>query len=1001
MGKCYFRIRLSLTENALSLTGLGYYLWNFIFVQMFSLLRFLLVGLLIACSFLALGQDPYYTSINKLSGLPSNTIYDIFQDSKGFIWIANNEGLTRYDGFEFTTYIHRNQTSRSGNQIKEDKYGRIWYKNFDGYLYYVENDSLQPLKQNTPIGDASYAILNNRILVLQKDGVDYYDVKTLNRSYLKKLDQNMTFTGSQLQYKGKFYLVFEDCLLELDENGHVQSKGKMPPLSLIGGKNGVMLVDGSGINSACFEITENGIKEKISLRHIKYGHGMSYCNNINWFFTPNGVWAYDDQAKSINNDQPFYASKSISSILHDRDGNYWLGTLNEGILFVPDLGTKLFETPGYVPNILSTSGKKLFIGTKDNALYTYDLASGQFEKKFQDKLRHEVICVLADPVNNLFSFSSTQLFVCDTSFKNVKGYKSNSIKDLVIVDRKYYAFAASGMIGLFKVRSDIASPFDSLYNKYLKDGMENMATIIESTRGRDVAYSSSTGRIYAGTGKGLYIIDTNGAKELKRDGAIIYCKKMISYRNNIYLLTPQNRVVEINSKNEFRDITLPGDNEQYINMKLAGNNLYLLATSGIRVLDTITGNAKILHLHPAIRSEEINDLEVAEGRLIFSTERGLLVVGNSIATQAEIPPTFIINNLLVNGNKVAKDSNLVFAYKENDIELSYSILSFSTDNRYKLFYQINDGKWQQNSQVTRTLKLASLAPGNYTVAFRLGQADSDKFFSAGSVKFTIRKPFWMEWWFLGGCVAIVAVSGFAYNRWRTLLMKKQNQLVVEKIELERNLRNSMLTSIRSQMNPHFFYNALNAIQSFIFADDKRSAATYLVKLSKLTRLILEMSAKESVSLDEETDALKLYLELEQMRFSDDFNYELHIGSNVDGDMVKIPPMIVQPYVENAIKHGLLHKKGGKYLRIAFEKIAEDIRITIDDNGIGREKADELNQIKKEKHNSFSTEANSKRIELLNKESGRNIGVVYIDKKDNNNTAMGTTVIITIPLNSRK
>jgi LytS/YehU family sensor histidine kinase len=143
--------------------------------------------------------------------------------------------------------------------------------------------------------------------------------------------------------------------------------------------------------------------------------------------------------------------------------------------------------------------------------------------------------------------------------------------------------------------------------------------------------------------------------------------------------------------------------------------------------------------------------------------------------------------------------------------------------------------------------------------------------------------------------------------------------------------------------------------------------------------------------------LKLYLELERMRFSDDFNYELQIANNVEADLVKIPPMIVQPYVENAIKHGLLHKKGNKYLAILFERVDEDILITIDDNGIGREKSNELNQIKKERHSSFSTEANSKRIELLNKERGRNIGVLFIDKRDEHGAPTGTTVVISIPL----
>jgi LytS/YehU family sensor histidine kinase len=161
-------------------------------------------------------------------------------------------------------------------------------------------------------------------------------------------------------------------------------------------------------------------------------------------------------------------------------------------------------------------------------------------------------------------------------------------------------------------------------------------------------------------------------------------------------------------------------------------------------------------------------------------------------------------------------------------------------------------------------------------------------------------------------------------------------------------------------------------------------------------MILEMSDKESVTLEEETEALRLYLELEKIRFGTDFNYSLTIEGNVDTEMLKIPPMIVQPYVENAIKHGLLHKTGNKVLAISFTRQDGALTITIDDNGIGRERASELQQQRKEKHQSFSTGANSKRIDLLNRDGRRNIGVVYVDKK-NNGQATGTTVIITIPI----
>lgn len=966
---------------------------------MFSLRRIIYALLFVACSFPAMAQDPYYTSFNKLSGLPSNTIYDIFQDSKGYIWIANNEGLTRYDGFEFKTYLRKGQTSKSGNQVTEDKYGRIWYKNFDGCLYYILNDSLQALKQNSPVGNLSYGIMGDKLLVLQKLGFDFFDLKTLQ--LIKTIPFDLTYFVTELSFKDKYYISYDTTLVTITPDMNI----KREPASITGfvapSRDGVVILSQKNEVTSCDEFVGGTERKKLDVANILYTHGFAYCGGFYWVFTPNGAWVYNEAGENVNNGVPLFGSKSISSILRDRDGNYWLGTLNEGILFVPDLNTKLFTTPGFVPNLLNTVRQKVYIGTKENSVYTFDINSSKLEMKFAESLRHEIICFLADTVNGIFNFSSTKLYQTDTFFRHVKGEQKNSIKDLAIVDRKYYAYASTGTIGLVKVRDDIASPYDSVYKANKIAHIPNTAWLVDRCRGRAVAYNAASGCIYGGTSKGLFAIQPRQTTELKYNGETIYTKKLVYFRNKVYVLTPQNQVFEIDAKHNIRSIGLQGENELYLNIKAAGGELYLLTKNGFRVLDTVSGAVKILGLHPGIRVEEINDLDIVNNRFVFSSERGLIVISESVKSDSVVPPNLEINSITVNGKEVRKDGEMQFLHTENDVEINYSILSFSTDRRYQLLYQINGGAWHSTSGETRNLKLAALSPGSYKISFRLAAIDADKWYAAKPVEFTISKPFWAEWWFMGGCVLLLVAVVYAYYQWQTTLLKKQNQLVVEKVELERNLRNSMLTSIRSQMNPHFFYNALNAIQSFIFSDDKRNAATYLVKLSKLTRMILEMSEKESVTLDEETESLKLYLELEKMRFSDDFNYELQIANNVDGDLVKIPPMIVQPYVENAIKHGLLHKKGNKYLTILFERVDEDIVITIDDNGIGREKSNELNQIKKERHSPFSTEANSKRIELLNKGRGRNIGVLFVDKKDEQGVPTGTTVVISIPLILRK
>jgi LytS/YehU family sensor histidine kinase len=181
------------------------------------------------------------------------------------------------------------------------------------------------------------------------------------------------------------------------------------------------------------------------------------------------------------------------------------------------------------------------------------------------------------------------------------------------------------------------------------------------------------------------------------------------------------------------------------------------------------------------------------------------------------------------------------------------------------------------------------------------------------------------------------------------------------------------------------------------SNDKKQAINYLSKFSSLTRNILEMTEKEFISIAEEISTMSLYLDIEKARFDSDFEYEINTERLADLDY-KIPSMLLQPYIENAVKHGLLHKSGLKKITISFAKMDTKIRIEIDDNGIGRQKSAALNAIKNKNHNSFATEAMQNRIDLLNKNKTNKITINFIDKLNQSQQSMGTAVVIEIPIN---
>ena len=260
-----------------------------------------------------------------------------------------------------------------------------------------------------------------------------------------------------------------------------------------------------------------------------------------------------------------------------------------------------------------------------------------------------------------------------------------------------------------------------------------------------------------------------------------------------------------------------------------------------------------------------------------------------------------------------------------------------------------------------------------------------------------------------GLVLLAPISLLIGGGWYVNRRRLHLQLEAEQKERAKQL--SELKAIRSQMNPHFIFNALNSIQDFILLSEKENASLYLGKFATLMRGFLDSSSKSRISLEKELPLLKSYIELEGLRLGEEFSYEINFDSSINEDEldeIKIPPLLIQPYLENAFKHGLLHKKGDKKLTLDFNKTEKSgeqfLQLKIKDNGIGRQKSAEINtrkaQIHNSTHTSFATQATTERLELLKNQSASNaaIEVEIIDLKDSQGNAAGTKVIILIPIN---
>ncbi len=956
--------------------------------------------LLTICSY-TIGQNPYATTINKRNGLPSNEVYNIFQDRKGFIWIAHNEGLSKYDGHQYYNYQNKSQTSKAGTLIQEDVYGRIWYENFDGYLYYVQNDSLHALKQNTSAGFFHYGIVKDYLYTIQNNGIDVFNLKTLQLIKTIALEKKwISFTHFTADH---FYIYNQDYLYRINPsnfkietiNHYNKTNSKAHGILFSNGQS-ILLYGNNVDDKYCYSVSKNAYSPKFKHNIQNFIQASAYTDHCYWFCTPKGAYAFDENGNALNQNKPYFEDKSISCVLRDREGNFWFSTTNEGLLFVPEIKSLLYKSKFKIKKIIALENK-LIAGTENNELIAIQPETNEIEILHQDKNNKSIDFLKLDATKPMIYYSS--MGFNQFNFKDNQHFTHElAVKDIFRISDKYYAYAASGACGIFAITKNRDSIWDySIANKNKQNSQEfNASQALIKVRGKAIAYDKPSHTIFYATHTDLFAVSPKLIQSIHYNSKSLFINQLQQYEEKIFALTTQGQLLQILNHRGIKITPLQylQTDEPIKSIKVIDQ--YLFITSNVNLYWL-----KLSELSPSIqkldisKQNEITDLTIYKNQLILVSDGQLIFTKLEGLGSEKINPQFYIQEVKVNNRVVKLTEENKFDHLQNNISISCHILSFKTGSKFPLYYKINTGQWELLPTESRQLLLPSLSPKLYTIQFKLGEINNP-IFKSTSVQFEIKKPWWQSEWAYFAFIVLAASLLYLLYKWRMNSLVKKNTLLEEKIVLEKNIRTYALKSIKAQMNPHFFYNALNTIQAFIYKDDKRNASTYLSKFSKLTRTILEMSEKETVSLFEEIEALKLYLDIEQVRFTNDFEYTIHVNRQVDIEFIKIPSMLIQPYVENAIKHGLLHKKEKKYLNLSFEKNDTTLVVQIEDNGIGRQKSEALNKIKNSGHQSFATAANLKRLNLMNTNNAQ-LNVEFIDKKDKDGNSGGTLVIIRIPI----
>ncbi len=436
-----------------------------------------------------------------------------------------------------------------------------------------------------------------------------------------------------------------------------------------------------------------------------------------------------------------------------------------------------------------------------------------------------------------------------------------------------------------------------------------------------------------------------------------------------------------------------------------------------------------------------------DGTLYFGGNNGFNAFNPAaIRANSYVPPVvitqFSLFNKAVPGKSESKE--IVLDHHQNFFSLEFAALNYTSTAKNQYAYQLEgvDKAWVQ-AGTRRSASYTDIGPGKYV--FRVKGSNNDGIWNEKGTKLSIiiNPPLWRTWWAYG-FYSLLFIASFVLvdrmqrkrliqrererTRERELeqayqiekayheLQQTQTQLVQkEKAELENELQLERLKkeqelaayqsrmvelemqALRAQMNPHFVFNCLNSINRFILKNESEAASDYLTKFSKLIRLILQNSQYTSVSLDKELEALRLYIEMEALRFDNQFSYQMLLDPYMDIEELELPPLIIQPYVENAIWHGLMHKTGKGHLLIELRVERNMLFCQITDNGIGRQRAEVLKSKSASKNKSLGMQITSHRLELINFMNEKRTSVEVTDLVDPEGEACGTKILLKIPL----
>ncbi len=958
------------------------------------------------CCFLLLFLPFYYYAQNysfleysTSEGLPQSQVNAIEQDEEGYLWIATFGGLARFDGTSFLTYgkssgllnnraVHLNiidDTLFIGHdkgisyQYKSDtfcyakfpphlppanvtsilKYGKKILVMTNGNGLLELNKATQQLNviNNSPERIRGGVMKNKDILLATRNGIQRYNSGKFETIPHTK---NTSFSSVHLLRDSILATTYDGSLLHVKYSGQIDTiyrQQNTPFRSMITDPFGNFWLN-SREGAVCLE--------KDTILRLTESTGLP-INDINTIFIDRernywlgtggkGLIRFTGETFNYYSKKNGWPSNLVISIIKDKNDDRWISTYDKGIFRVSK--NEEIKPIDYIPSSvwsMDYSEEGIVFGSNFGLFYyDYNQWYSFYEEDGLPANRIRGVKAINDSTFYIgtaeapVAFNLNQRQITPLTAQNDLG---RNVRDFIQQEDALFMASQEGVIELKNGKTKNIAAFEAGVNCIEQD---------------------PRGKLWAGTENGLYIQDEDTFKRkiLQRKTGNDYVN-FIQHIDTVFFVGTNSGMYELSESGAI--IHHYSINEGLVDLETNLNAHYYDKNRDIFWFGTASGLMK-MHLQ--------------KRHLLYTSAPPKI---NLTGIHINFKP---IPNSRLQAIKSTTEGQLQIAYKNNDVQFNFDVLFLTHPDDLQYQYRLEgfSEKWSPLSE-NPTVNFTNLPLGNYTLHFRATN-QIGKQSSSFKTAIEVLPPFYRTWWFYSIMVLLAGLIVYALDRVRVAQLRRKNYRL--QLEFKNKLTKLEQQSLNASMNRHFIFNSLNSIQYYINSSDKKSANKYLSRFAKLIRKNLDSSHRKDgmVALGDELERLQLYLDLESMRFQNKINYSINVGANVEIELLKVPAMFLQPFVENSIIHGILPLKKRKgQITINITDHLDHIRIEICDNGVGIEQSVKKKHPETGDHESQGMLITKGRIDLLQKISARSIEMIGPQQLYNEDGSVKGTLVI--------